>query len=115
HLLRLLAARWLPREVAGRPKAIFRAPFHSFGLDASPGWVDQLFSIESLRKSGYFNPEAVQRWRSRFRRLREGSMQRMSIEMGLAGVLTTQLWHHTYIDGCLADVKSLTSATRRAA
>jgi asparagine synthase (glutamine-hydrolysing) len=112
HLLRLLASRWLPREVASRPKAIFRAPFNSFGLDASPGWVDQLLSIESLRHTGYFDANAVQRWRKAFRAMREGAMQRMSVEMGLAGVLTTQLWHHTYIDGCLADVKSLASAAR---
>jgi asparagine synthase (glutamine-hydrolysing) len=115
HLLRLLAARWLPNEVARRPKAIFRAPFTSFGLDSSPGWVDQLFSVESLRKTGYFNAEAVQHWRVRFKSMREGSMQRMSVEMGLVGVLTTQLWHHTYIDGCLADLRSLTPAARRIA
>jgi hypothetical protein len=24
--------------------------------------------------------------------------------MGLAGVLSTQLWHHLYLDGSLADV-----------
>jgi asparagine synthase (glutamine-hydrolysing) len=112
HLLRLLASRWLPAEVAGRPKAIFRAPFSSFGLDASPGWVNQLFSVESLRKTDYFDPEAVQLWRSRFRGMREGSPQRMSVEMGLVGVLTTQLWHHTFIESCLADLPSMTLAAR---
>ena len=71
-----------------------------------------MLSIESLRHTGYFDANAVQRWRKAFRAMREGAMQRMSVEMGLAGVLTTQLWHHTYIDGCLADVKSLASAAR---
>jgi asparagine synthase (glutamine-hydrolysing) len=111
HLLRLLAARWLPEEVAQRPKAIFRAPFKSFGLDAGCAWVEQLLSVESLRKTGYFDSQAVQHWRAAVRRLRQRSLQRMSVEMGLAGVLTTQLWHHTYIDGCLADVRSLAPAT----
>jgi asparagine synthase (glutamine-hydrolysing) len=115
YLLRLLAGRWLPAEVAHRPKAIFRAPFTSFGLDSSPGWVDQLFSVESLQKTDYFDADAVQHWRRQFRNMRAGSMQRMSVEMGLVGVLTTQLWHHTYIDGSLADVPSLTPATRRVA
>jgi hypothetical protein len=27
--------------------------------------------------------------------------------MGLVGVLSTQLWHHTFIDGSLADLPSL--------
>ena len=113
YLLRLLARRWLPAKVAQRPKAIFRAPFASFGFDASPGWVDQLFSVESLRKTGYFDPWAVQHWRAAFRSMRQGSTQRMSVEMGLAGVLTTQLWHHTYVDGCLADIRTLAPFTRR--
>lgn len=26
------------------------------------------------------------------------------IEMGLVGVVATQLWHHTYIDGTLTDL-----------
>jgi asparagine synthase (glutamine-hydrolysing) len=113
YLLRRLAERWLPAEVARRPKAIFRAPFNSFGLDASPGWVDELLSMDSLRKAGYFDPAAVQQWRKTFPQMREGSMQRMSVEMGLAGVLTTQLWHHTFIDGCLADIRSLAPLQRR--
>jgi asparagine synthase (glutamine-hydrolysing) len=115
HLLRLLAGRWLPRQVARRPKAIFRAPFKSLGFDSASTWVDQLFSVESLRKTGYFNPEAVQHWRAAFRRLRERSLQRMSVEMGLAGVLTTQLWHHTFVDGCLAEIRTLAPFVRRVA
>src|SRR5205807_10442943 len=115
HLLRLLAQRWLPAEVARRPKAIFRAPLNSFHFDASPGWVDQLLSAESLRRTGYFDLEAVQHWRQAVAQMRAGSMQRRSVEMGLVGVLTTQLWHHTFIDNCLADLPSLAERTRRAA
>jgi asparagine synthase (glutamine-hydrolysing) len=36
--------------------------------------------------------------------MREYSYQRTMVEMGLAGVVATQLWHHTYIDGSLADL-----------
>jgi asparagine synthase (glutamine-hydrolysing) len=108
HLLRLLAQRWLPPEVANRPKAIFRAPFNSFGLDSSPGWVDELLSADSLHRTGYFDAAAVQHWRQAFPQMRQGSMQRMSVEMGLVGVLTTQLWHHTFIDACLADLPTVT-------
>jgi asparagine synthase (glutamine-hydrolysing) len=36
--------------------------------------------------------------------MRPGSMPRISIEMGLVGVLATQLWHQTFIDTSLADV-----------
>jgi asparagine synthase (glutamine-hydrolysing) len=114
YLLRLLAGRWLPRDVAWRPKAIFRAPFDSFLGEHLPSFVDQLLSEESLRKTGYFAPEPVQFWRRSFRQLRRGSAQRLSVEMGLTAVVATQLWHHTWIDDSLADLPSR-AATARAA
>lgn len=100
-LLRKMAERWLPKEVAWRRKAMFRAPFDSFHLQQAPPFVNELLSEESLRKTGYFNVEQVQHWRTAYRNFREGSHQRTSIEMGLAGVVSTQLWHHTFIDDSL--------------
>jgi asparagine synthase (glutamine-hydrolysing) len=104
HILRLLAERHLPKDIAWRRKAMFRAPFDSFHLDGGPAFVEQLFSPESLRRTGYFDAEAVRHWRQAFKQMRPGSTQRLSIEMGLAGVLSTQLWHHLYIDPTLADL-----------
>ncbi len=104
HLLRLLAARYLPESIAWRKKAMFRAPLDSFHVEHAPAFVDQLFSRESLRRTGYFDVEAVEHWRHAFRQLRPGSTTRLSIEMGLAGVLSTQLWHHLFIDATLADL-----------
>jgi asparagine synthase (glutamine-hydrolysing) len=107
YLLKRLAERWLPRDIAWRRKAMFRAPLDSFQLDKTPPFVEQLLSSESLRKTGYFVPQAVQHWRQFSRTLRPGSSQRVSVEMGLVGVVSTQLWHHTFIDGSLADLPSL--------
>jgi asparagine synthase (glutamine-hydrolysing) len=83
---------------------MFRAPFDSFHEEHLPPYVDQLLSAESLRKAGYFNAEAVARWRKEFRNLRQRSHLRTSIEMGLVGVFATQLWHHTYIQGLAEDL-----------
>ena len=47
--------------------------------------------------------------------LREGSLKRISVEMGLVGVLSTQLWHHTFVEGGLADLPSLARSWRRPA
>ncbi len=71
-LLRRVAERWLPRSVARRRKAMFRAPFDSFHLEQAPPFVGQLLSEESLRRTGYFQPEAVQHWRQSFHHLRNG-------------------------------------------
>ena len=106
YILRLLAERWLPRDIAWRPKAMFMAPFDSFHAEQVPAFVDQLLSEESLRKTRYFEPAAVQHWRRAFRTLRPGSPHRTSVELGLVGVVATQLWHHTFIDASLADLPS---------
>jgi asparagine synthase (glutamine-hydrolysing) len=107
YILRLLAERWLPSSIAWRRKAMFRAPFDSFHAEHAPPFVDQLLSEESLRKTGYFDPAAVGHWRQAFRNLRHGSAQRSAMEMGLVGVISTQLWYHTFIGGSLADLPSL--------
>ena len=104
HLLRLLAERWLPPSVYQRRKVIFRAPLDSFHMDPEPPFVGELLSEESLRRTGYFDVAAVHHWRKAFRQMRAGSLPRLSVEMGLAAVVATQLWHHTYIDANLADL-----------
>jgi asparagine synthase (glutamine-hydrolysing) len=109
-LLRRVAERWLPASIARRRKAMFRAPFDSFHLDQAPPFVEQLLSEESLRKTGYFDAQAVRHWRQAFRGLWQHGAQRTSVEMGLVGVLATQLWHHTFIDPTLADLPAAPAA-----
>ncbi len=104
HLLRLVAERWLPKEIARRSKVIFRAPLDSFHIDPEPKFVGELLSEESLKRTGYFDVDAVSHWRQAFRQMRPGSLPRLSMEMGLVAVVATQLWHHTFIDGSLADL-----------
>jgi asparagine synthase (glutamine-hydrolysing) len=104
HLLRLLAERWLPPAVYRRRKVIFRAPLDSFHIDPEPAFVAQLLSEESLRRTGYFDIAAVHHWRRAFRKMPVGSLPRLSVEMGLTAVVATQLWHHLYISGELAEL-----------
>jgi asparagine synthase (glutamine-hydrolysing) len=112
-LLRRLAERWLPRQIAWRRKAMFRAPFDSFHGGDQPAFIEQLVSEESLRKTGYFDSAAVRTWREAFRGLRQGSSHRTALEMGLSGVISTQLWHHVFIDGSLADLPSQAGSWKR--
>jgi asparagine synthase (glutamine-hydrolysing) len=104
YLLRLLAERWIPKSVARRGKVIFRAPLDSFHMDPEPPFVAQLVSEDSLRRTGYFDVKEVTHWRKSFRDLRENSLPRLSVEMGLAAVVATQLWHHQFMGGGLADM-----------
>src|SRR5213076_223682 len=55
EILRHVAKRWLPKEIAWRRKAMFRAPSDGFHLTgAGLTFVDDLLSRESLTKTGYF-------------------------------------------------------------
>ena len=87
-----------------RRKVIFRAPLDSFHLDPEPAFVAQLMSEESLKRTGYFDAAAVQHWRRAFRKMRAGSLPRLSMEMGLTAVVATQLWHHLYLGGGLTEL-----------
>lgn len=104
YLLRLLAERWIPKSIARRHKVIFRAPLDSFHMDPEPPFVTQLLSDDSLRRTGYFDLKEVGHWRRHFRGLRAGSLPRLSVEMGLTAVVATQLWHHQFMGGGLADL-----------
>jgi asparagine synthase (glutamine-hydrolysing) len=61
-------------------------------------------SEESLRRTGYFDVEQVHHWRRAYRQLRAGSLERLSVEMGLVAVVATQLWHHLFIGPELAEL-----------
>ncbi len=101
YLLRRVAERYLPADIARRKKKMFRAPMDVFHLDKVPPYVDELLSAESLRRSGYFDPDAVAAWRKRVPTMRQ-SPARTAVEMGLMAVTATQLWHRQFVDASLS-------------
>ena len=73
YKLRGLTEKWILRQVAAKtlPAAdrqpaqddVPRQPVEDLPRTGPPAWVDQLLSPESLRATGYFDPEAVARER----------------------------------------------------
>jgi asparagine synthase (glutamine-hydrolysing) len=110
HLLRLLAARWLPKSISERTKAIFRAPLDSFHMDPEPPFIAQLLSEESLKRTGYFDIQQVHHWRKAFRGMKR-SLPRLSVEIGLTAVVATQLWHHLFVDQSLCELPGWSSGS----
>jgi asparagine synthase (glutamine-hydrolysing) len=108
YILRLVGERYLPPEIAWRRKFMFRTPMEHFsnsGGSNVPAYVGQLLSEDALRKTGWFNVSAVQYWQ---RRIRAGDLhrgQRTMVQLGMVGVVASQLWYHTFIAG-LADLPS---------
>jgi asparagine synthase (glutamine-hydrolysing) len=101
-LLRRLAARYLPVDVAHRRKHMFRAApvIHAAGR---PRWVDQLLSPASLRATAMFEPVAVARALAR-RTAGDRTPRGELLEMGLSAVISTQLLHHLFCGGGLCEL-----------
>jgi asparagine synthase (glutamine-hydrolysing) len=104
-LLRQVAARTLPPRIANRRKTMFRASrFDAFVDERRPPWVDQLLSPESLKASGWFDPEAVARERNAQCRFLRITPRRIIMDLSLTCVIATQLWHHLYLGGGLCEL-----------
>jgi asparagine synthase (glutamine-hydrolysing) len=115
-LLRQVAAKTLPPQIANRPKTMFRASLSKTFLgDHRPDWVDQLLSPESLRKAGYFDPEAVARDRWLQTHLPRVTARRFVFDLGLTSVVSTQLFHHLFFGGGLCDLPAWHPPAREAA
>jgi asparagine synthase (glutamine-hydrolysing) len=104
HLLRRYARQILPPAIADRPKAMFRAPFADTFFASPPGYVEELLSESSLRATGYFDPHHVRQFRTADLRIRLNPVKRLVVEMGLTGVVATQLWHHIFLGGGLCEL-----------
>jgi asparagine synthase (glutamine-hydrolysing) len=103
-LLRQFAAKILPKEIALRPKALFKAPFEESFFRNPPAFVEQLLSDESLARTGYFDAQAVRQSRTRIDGAQWMPIKRTIMELGLTGVMATQLWHHLYLGGGLCEL-----------
>ena len=104
-ILRQVAQKILPRQIANRPKTMFRASLaQTFLGPQRPAWVDQLLSPESLRATGYFDVASVLKQRSLQTVLPRLTPARFIFDVALTCVASTQLWHHIYCGGGLCDL-----------
>ena len=107
-ILRQVAAKTLPEAIANRPKTMFRSRFSKTFLDPGhPAWVDHLLSADSLRKTGYFDPEMVKREQMKQQALPRVTARRFVMDIALTCVVATQLWHHLFFGG-LCDLPTWT-------
>jgi len=104
-ILRKLAAKHLPSDIANRPKSMFRSKLSPVFLGPNrPHWVDQLLSPESLIKPGYFDPKAIAHEVWRQTHFPAITPRHFLFDAMLTCVITTQLWHHLFCGGGLCDL-----------
>jgi asparagine synthase (glutamine-hydrolysing) len=111
-LLRQVAKRTLPDAIANRPKTMFRASRSEALLDRDgPKWVDQLLSPESLKATGWFDPDGVASQRAAQSRFPRITPRRIIMDLSLTGVVATQLWHHIFLGGGLCELPTWDAAS----
>ena len=100
-LLRRALRRKIPETILKRVKQPYRAPdSRCFFEDGRPlPYVQALMSPESVRRSGYFRPEAVERL---LEKCRAGRALGAGDNMAFVGVLSTLLLHEQFFAGAAA-------------
>jgi asparagine synthase (glutamine-hydrolysing) len=103
-LLRQTALRILPKALATRRKAMFRAPFADTLLTDSAPYLRQLVTAESLRRTDYFDAGRVAEMLAGLQGGNFAGPSRFFREMALCAVVGTQLWHHLFLGGGLCEL-----------
>jgi asparagine synthase (glutamine-hydrolysing) len=99
EVLRRWASRILPDQIKSGKRPPHRAPdAQCFFLPTSPSWIGNHLSAEALRRVGIFSPGAVA---GLVGRCRAGLTTELGENQALIGVLSTQLWHHRFIESAL--------------
>lgn len=95
YILKKSAQGLLPPQVWQRRKQPYRAPIHPAFFARPLDYVETLLSPEAIRASGTFDPDAVARLAHK---CQVGTKVSEGDDMALAGILSTQLLHHLFVD-----------------
>ena len=102
HVLRAAFRGRLPAAIGARAKQPYRAPDAAcfFGPTA-PAWVAEALSRDALRRTGWFDPDAVALLA---RKAAAGGVMGFADNQALVGVLSAQLWHAEFAARPLAAI-----------
>jgi asparagine synthase (glutamine-hydrolysing) len=101
-ILRRWAKDVVPKRLAERPKQPYRAPdVPAFFGEQEPEYVSELLSPDAILKTGVFDPRLVA---GLLKRCRSGKVTGFRENQALVAILSTQLWHHGFMEGASAGV-----------
>jgi asparagine synthase (glutamine-hydrolysing) len=97
YILKQTAKKFIPRELADRPKHPYRAPISQCFLgERQPDYVSDMLSDEAIKKSGYFEPGRVSHLMAKCGR-QKGNLLSERENMAIVGILSTQLLDDLFI------------------
>ena len=96
YLLKRAMGKYIPETITKRHKQPYRAPgILAFFGEKTPDYVNELLSNDKLRQYGYFNEKKVARL---LKKINMGRAIGYKDNMALVGILSTQAWHHLFIE-----------------
>ncbi len=96
YLLKRAMQGHLPAGILQRHKQPYRAPdIPAFFAARTPDYVEDMLSEHTIKQYGYFDHNKV---RFLLNKARRGSSMAYKDNMALVGILSTQLWHHHFIE-----------------
>lgn len=96
YLLKLATKPYLPPAIVGRHKQPYRAPdIPAFFGGGDTNYVSELLAPEVLSNYGYFDASKVERL---LQKIKRGRAIGYKDNMALVGILSTQLWHHHFVE-----------------
>ncbi|MCL2051384.1 MAG: asparagine synthase (glutamine-hydrolyzing) [Lachnospiraceae bacterium] len=66
YIVKQVAAKYVPEPIIKREKFIFIAPGSPFLLKQDYEWIMDLLSYETIKRQGYFDPDAVEHLKKKF-------------------------------------------------
>jgi len=100
HILRKATEDLLPPVISDRPKQPYRAPdSQSFSGDDAPAYLDEVLGAAGIANAGLFDARAVGKLAAK---CRNRPFIGFRDNMALVGILSTQLWHRSFIEGFIA-------------
>ena len=98
HVLKRAAADVVPQAILERPKQPYRAPDAlSFATDEAKEWIAEVAGPAAVKDAGCFDPTAVAQLLSKCAARAAAGQFSNADNMGVVGVLSTQLVHHQFI------------------
>jgi asparagine synthase (glutamine-hydrolysing) len=95
-VLRDVAARWLPSQVASHPKHGFTIPLDIMVRPKFHQALSDLLEADSARTAGFLEPQVVRGWLEQFRAAARGStggkISREGLYLRILMVLALELW-----------------------
>lgn len=107
YILKKAMQSYLPDDITKRYKQPYRAPnIPSFFGDKTPDYVEALLSTEQLDKNAYFDSKKVNLL---LKKVKSGKAISQKDNTALVSILSTQAWHHHFVDNFESNFKSTTN------